>query len=213
MATPGRPTTSRDQRRAAVRTQLLEAITDLLSDDRTYAELSINEIVAHAGIAKSTFYQYFTGKNDLLRSLLNEVAVTAGAADPWLNVNQSVTCESLDAAIQQRTQQYLPVLPLMAAAFDAIYFDAEVREIGERLMQRLNDGLAAHIEQGQQDGVIDPTLPPRETATWLNSMLTRGFHQLVLGADDANITALVAAFSQLVWLMLYAPATTHTTRP
>jgi AcrR family transcriptional regulator len=214
MATRGRPTTSRDERRAGVRAPLLEAVTGLLSDNRAYADLSINEIVARAGIAKSTFYQYFAGKNDLLRSLLDEVAISAGAADQWLSFDGPVTYESLDAALQERTRRYLPLLPLMAAAFDAVYFDAEVREMGERLMGQLNDGIAAHIEHGQEAGFIDPTLPPREAAMWLNWMLSRGFHQLVLGADPANINALVAGFSRLVWLMLYAPtATTRRNAP
>jgi TetR/AcrR family transcriptional regulator, ethionamide resistance regulator len=210
MANRGRPTTSRQERQVAVRTQLLGAVTALLAGGGTYAELSINEIVAEAGIAKSTFYQYFTGKNDLLRSLLDEFAIAAGAADPWLNFDGPVTLAELDASIQQRTRDFLPYLPLMAAAFDAVYLDAEVREVGAQVMARLDDGIEAHIRQGQKAGWIDPALPPRETASWLNWMLSRGYHQLVLGADAPTTTDLVSGFSQIIWFALYAPAAHQT---
>jgi AcrR family transcriptional regulator len=204
MATRGRPTTSREERRRLVRTQVLDAVTIMLADGRTYSDLNINEIVAQVGIAKSTFYQYFTGKNDLLRSLLEEVSTGAGATDPWLNFDGPVTLEMVTSAIQQRTAAYLPYLPLMAAAFDAVYFDNEVRDTARQLMGLLNAGIEAHVREGQKGGWIDPGLPPHEIAVWLNWMLTRGLHQLALGADYEHVRELVDGFSRLVWKVLYA---------
>jgi TetR/AcrR family transcriptional regulator, ethionamide resistance regulator len=204
MATRGRPTQTRAARRTIARDQLLQAVTALLADGRTYANLSINEIVAHAGLAKSTFYQYFTGKNDLLRSLLDEVILTAGAADAWLNFDGPTTLEMVQASIQARAARYHPFLPLMAAAFDAVYFDTDVRDSAQQLMALLNDGIETQVRKGQAGGWIDPTLPPHEIAIWLNWMLTRGFHQLILGADANTSDRLITEFSQLVWNVLYA---------
>jgi TetR/AcrR family transcriptional regulator, ethionamide resistance regulator len=206
MATRGRPTLTRAQRRTIARDQLLQAVTALLADGRTYADLSINEMVAEASLAKSTFYQYFTGKNDLLRSLLDEVILSAGAADAWLSFDGPTTLEQVQTSIQQRAATYRPFLPLMAAAFDAVYFDTEVRDTARQLMTLLNAGIETHVRTGQAAGWIDGSLPPRETATWLNWMLTRGFHQLILSADPDTSHELIAEFSRLVWSILYATA-------
>jgi AcrR family transcriptional regulator len=204
MATRGRPTQTRHQRRTIARDQLLQAVTALLANGRTYADLSINQIVAEAGLAKSTFYQYFTGKNDLLRSLLDEVIVTAGAAEAWLNFDGPTTLDMVQASIQARAATYRPFLPLMAAAFDAVYFDTDVRDSAQQLMALLNDGIETHVRKGQAAGWIGPDLPPLEIAIWLNWMLTRGFHQLILGADANTADRLITEFSQLVWSVLYA---------
>jgi AcrR family transcriptional regulator len=209
MATRGRPTTSRDARRAAVRIELLNALTRLLVERGSYATVGVNELVADAGIAKSTFYQHFTGKNDLLRSLLEEVIIGAGAANAWLDFDGPVTVEQVKAHIQERTETYLPYLPVTAAAFDAIYVDSEVRETARQLMTLLNDSIEAHVRKGQAGGWIDPSLPPHEIAVWLNWAISRGFQQLVLGADDATIRERIAGFSQLVWRVLYAPTQSH----
>jgi hypothetical protein len=92
----------------------------------------------------------------------------------------------------------------MAAAFDAVYFDPDVRDTARQLMILLNDGIEAHVRQGQAGGWIDPTLPPHEIATWLNWMLTRGFHQLILSADTTTADELIAEVGRLVWSILYA---------
>src|SRR5678815_4721000 len=42
--------------------------------DKPYAQASISNIVARAGIAKGSFYQYFEDKLDLYRWLLLDVA-------------------------------------------------------------------------------------------------------------------------------------------
>jgi len=206
MATRGRPTTPRSARRAAVRDELLQAVTTALADGRSYADLGVNELVERAGIAKSTFYQYFTSKNGLLTSLLDEVGTTLGATDAWLDFERAPTAEQVEELVRERAARYLPYLPLMAAAFDAVYIDGEVRDTAQRVMAQLNAGIEAHIREGQAAGWIDASLPPRDTAVWLNWMLTRGFHQLILGADDGAAKPLIAEFSHLVWSILYAPS-------
>jgi AcrR family transcriptional regulator len=206
MADRGRPTLPRSERRAAVRDALLVAVTELLSEGGSYADLSINAIVAEAGLAKSTFYQYFTGKNDLLGSLIDQVIEDTRARDAWLDFDRAPDVATVQRTIASRAAAYQPFLSLMAAAFEAAYVDAEVRANVERLMALLNDGIATHVRRGQTGGWIDPELGAEEIAVWINWMVSRGLHQLVLGADAERVDALLAGFGQLVWSILYAHA-------
>lgn len=201
----GRPTESYDVRRAAVRDALFEAVQGLLADGRAYADLSINKMVAEAGIAKSTFYKYFTGKNDLLSSFIDEVVDAVGESYDWLDFEGSPTPAAIRSAVHSHVMEFMPYMPLMAAAFDAAFYDDELRESVDVLMASLTSGVARHIQFGQKQDWIDPDLPPAETGMWLTWMATRGVHKLVLVADTDKVEHLVAGISQMVWSALYGP--------
>ncbi|MCP4165936.1 MAG: TetR/AcrR family transcriptional regulator [Chloroflexi bacterium] len=58
---------------AAKREQILDVIIDEFAEN-DYANVSISRIVARAGIAKGSFYQYFEDKNDLYGYLFDLIA-------------------------------------------------------------------------------------------------------------------------------------------
>jgi hypothetical protein len=58
---------------------------------------------------------------------------------------------------------------------------------------------------GQAAGFVDPDLPATQTTSWLTWMAERGFHQLVRGAEEAELRALIDAYTAIVWNTLYAP--------
>lgn len=60
-----------DAHRAATRRALFAGAQDLFAR-QGYVETSLADIAAHAGIGRTTFYDYFTGKEDLLASLVEE---------------------------------------------------------------------------------------------------------------------------------------------
>lgn len=60
-----------DAHREVTRRALFEGAQDLFA--RTgYVETSLADIAAHAGIGRTTFYDYFTGKEDLLACLVED---------------------------------------------------------------------------------------------------------------------------------------------
>jgi AcrR family transcriptional regulator len=212
MARAGRPTQSRSVRRGLVADQLLQAVTELLDDGGTYADLSVNAMAAHAGLSKATFYRYFTSKNELLSRWFEQVIEATQGADSWLSFDRAPTADDVHEAITVRVDAYRPYLVLGAAAFEAAYFDVSVRATVDELLRILNDALAAHVRFGQAEGWIDPQLPPREIAMWLNWMVSRGLHKLVLGANPERAGRLLSEFSRLVWATLYAPCQEHDAR-
>src|SRR5689334_15186615 len=69
---------------ADLREAVLDATARLL-DVRAFADLSVADVLAEAGVARGTFYFYFSGKGDVLAELVRR-AVRGGheAAAPWL---------------------------------------------------------------------------------------------------------------------------------
>ena len=64
---------NRAQRRESVQAELLGAVERLLERGESYTELSVERLVAEAGVSRSTFYVYFEDKGHLLRELTDEV--------------------------------------------------------------------------------------------------------------------------------------------
>jgi AcrR family transcriptional regulator len=68
----------------AAEREILDAAEALLAD-RTYRELSVDELMRRTGMTRSTFYHYFGSLEDVAVGLLRRVqAEMVEAAQPWL---------------------------------------------------------------------------------------------------------------------------------
>lgn len=61
----------REEEKRIIFASLKEALMILL-DDNDFNKISVSQLVKKAGIARSTFYNYFTDKEDLIRFLIQE---------------------------------------------------------------------------------------------------------------------------------------------
>jgi TetR/AcrR family transcriptional regulator, ethionamide resistance regulator len=197
---------SRAQRRDDIRAKLLAAVEQMLGDGESFTELSVERLVAQAGVARSTFYVYFEDKGELLRAWLEDITDSLDdSAKDWWNLDSRADRDDLRKALSSIVLTYRPHTNLMAAAFDAAAYDPAVREAAMALMTHNAAGLRKHIKAGQREGFVDPSLPAAEVAQWLTWMAERGLHQLVRGADDATVESLIDAYTAIVWNTLYAP--------
>ena len=198
---------ARQVRRDDIRARLLVVVEGLLADGESFTEISVERMVAEAGMARSTFYVYFADKGDLLRAWFAEITVgLRQAASAWWQLHPPLTFDDVRAALAGIVITYRPHTPLMAALYDTAAYDPSVRELVTAMMAENTAGLRSHIRRGQAAGFIDPALPPRETAAWLTWMAERGLHQLVRGATDAEVDRLLDAYARIVWNTLYRPA-------
>ena len=197
---------SRAQRRDDIRAKLLAAVEQMLGDGESFTELSVERLVAQAGVARSTFYVYFEDKGELLRAWLEDITDSLDdSAKDWWGLDGRAGRDDLRKALSSIVLTYRPHTNLMAAAFDAAAYDPAVREAAMALMTHNAAGLRKHIKAGQRDGFVDATLPAAEVAQWLTWMAERGLHQLVRGANDATVETLIDAYTAIVWNTLYAP--------
>jgi AcrR family transcriptional regulator len=104
MRRPGPEGGKRDQNRKQ-RTQVLKTAALALYLERGTGGVTIDDIVAKAGVAKGSFYRYFQDSQDLVRALLEPVATTLGEAFS--------RCE--DALRKARTQGELTMAYLLLA--------------------------------------------------------------------------------------------------
>jgi AcrR family transcriptional regulator len=188
---------------------LLSIVERRLRDGEIFADVKVGEIVADANISRTTFYAYFDDKTDLLRTWYSDVTdVILDAARQWWDLDGSAARSDLREALAGVVDAYRPHPELMTATHEAVGYDHGVRDVVESSMGRYIDGLRTHIENGQESGFVDPSLPAAETAYWLQWMAERGLHRMVRSATDTEVQRLLDAYAGIVWNTLYAPTRT-----
>jgi AcrR family transcriptional regulator len=193
-------------RRDELRTQVLSIVEKHLRSEATYADINVANVVAEAGISRSTFYAYFVDKSTLLRTWYAEFTqVIFNAVQSWWSLDGTATKADVRAALEVIMDAYRAHPELIAATHEAIGTDHGVREAVDDAMRRYIDGLRAHIETGQAEGFIDPALPAAETAYWLQWMAERGLHRMVRAESESSQERLAEAYAGIVWNALYAP--------
>ena len=193
------------ERRDALRAQVLSIVEQQLRSGATYADINVSTVVAEAGISRSTFYAYFVDKTNLLRIWYAEFTqVILAAAQAWWSLDGTATKGDVRAALERIVDAYRAHPELMAATHEAIGTDHGVREAVDATMHEYIDGLRAHIETGQAGGFVDPSLPAAETAYWLQWMAERGLHRMVRATPTSSQEQLAEAYAGIVWNTLYA---------
>ncbi|WP_026413240.1 TetR/AcrR family transcriptional regulator [Actinomadura oligospora] len=198
---PSRP--SGDEREAAIL-----ATAERLLAERPLTEISIEDLASGAGISRPTFYFYFSGKKDVLLSLLDRVAEEADRAivprppspiaDPaafW----RDVLTAFLGAFGSHRA--------VTAAADAARATDPEIGALWSRLMTGWVDRDAAIIEAERAAGAAADGPPARDLATALSLMVERSMTALFTGREPVlDQDDLIDTLLHVVLSAVYGPA-------
>ncbi|MCK9248861.1 MAG: TetR/AcrR family transcriptional regulator [Solirubrobacteraceae bacterium] len=198
---------ARAARRAEMTRSIREALERLFAAGHVYTDLGVNEIVAEAGIPRSTFYVYFADRSDMLREVYLQSWRTLGrATQPWWDLDGAADRAAVRAVMAALVWTYRPHMAVMAAVHDAAAYDPAVRELVDRLMSRSIAAATEHLQRGQREGFVNPDLPPGPTAAWIIHMCERSMHRYVRTLDPSEVDPAVEAITEIVWRTLYAPA-------
>jgi AcrR family transcriptional regulator len=191
------------ERRELTARRLLPAVERLLEHE-TYPELSVDQLVAEADISRSTFYNYFEDKSDLLRALTADVMGTiTDATRVWWMLSPQASKQDLGAALAHLFEVYSPHAALMRAVAESISHDARVREEFMEYMRRGTEGVADYVRAGQAAGVLRSELDPERAADWLTWMFERGLSQLSRASGEHEPDRVVAAMTDILWKALH----------
>ncbi len=150
------------------------AIDEFAEND--YTSASISRLVAHAGIAKGSFYQYFADKQDLYLYLL-QLAVDEKQAF-FAGVNMPDEDASIFELMRWLFRYGLDFEfsnpKLSQIGYRAVYGDAPLpAETAELLRGGMASFYQPLVAKGMAQGDIDPTLDPDLVAFMLNAITTQ----------------------------------------
>ena len=194
----------RERRRARVVKRLLRVVEELLEDEDSYHELTVERILEEDGMARSTFYSYFEDKVALLAALAESVLgeIVEGSQAIW-TLPPGASRDEVGAAVSHTIETYLPHTRLMNAVVEVATYDARVRKQFREGYGEAQAAAARYIRNGQAAGTIRADLDVVETAGWFTWMAERGMTQLVQGASRAKLRKLEASFTAILWYTLY----------
>jgi AcrR family transcriptional regulator len=174
----------------------MDATEELLREGHTYADLGIETIAARAGISRTTFYDYFEDKRELLLSLGATLVTDAlGEAEEWRPGDDTDrTKRELRRIIRSLVRMYRH--PVAIAVIEATFYDDAVRTAWRAEQQRHIER-AVRLLRAERDAgrfqAHDSTLEARARALhW--SVHGTALHEVALKQDideDEIVDALV----------------------
>jgi TetR/AcrR family transcriptional regulator, ethionamide resistance regulator len=182
---------------------MLPAVERLLEDE-TYPELTVEQIVAEAGISRSKFYNYFEDKEELLRALAEDVmGAILDASRTWWMLPPDATKEDLFEALRHLFEVYSPHSTLMLAVAESSSHDSRVREKFLQIMEYGVVGVTDYIRAGQRAGELEPDIDALPAAQWLTWMFERGLSHLSRSPAEYEPERVVRAASDILWKALH----------
>ncbi|MCW3014268.1 MAG: TetR/AcrR family transcriptional regulator [Solirubrobacterales bacterium] len=196
---------STDERRVRLRRQrgetrgtIVEAAEKLLSE-RSFREVSVDEVMQAAGFARTIFYRHFDDLSDLM------LKTTAGAFEDLLAAHERVVEiaaideASLRAAIRPAVDTFVRHGPLVRAISEAASHDADIERAYSALQDRYVEMTARLLRRAQAAGarIADPGQTARALTLMNVAYLVDAFgREPKISADEALQTIVE------VWLVV-----------
>lgn len=205
-ASPPRRSPPADRRMLMTR-RLLESVEELLAEGHAFADLSVEQIIGRANIARSTFYAYFSDKGGLLAEIGGE-AVTSVilASRDWSRLPAGAGRDDLRRIFAGLFATYREHAEVMAAMAEAAAYDQAVRAQFQRLLTVGHRELTEHVRARQAEGAACRDLDPPTVVSYLVSMVERVLYQHVRRCPPDELPRHVDTLATVVWRTLYAPA-------
>lgn len=198
---PPAPATSRGRRTRAALVQAGRELFEELGFDNT----RIDHVATRAGVSHGTFYTYFDSKESLLREIVHTVVGDIFSAS---RVGPLVPDADAYARIETANRRYLRAVTENSRILKVLDTVADTREDFRVLRVQVREGFVARGMEGltrlQAQGLADPDLPPRATASALGAMVESFAHlwqDPVEGLDeDAAVDVLTRLWAGAIGL-------------
>lgn len=198
---------TRAERRDEIALRLFSAAEGMLENGASFTEISVEQLITEADIARSTFYVYFEDKGALLLELADRVTVLLGeAALPWLELPPGADHNDLKVALGKVVDAYIVHRHVLAAVGEAAAYDPRVREQYGVLMERRTVFMVEHFRSRQQTGAVRSDIDVSAVTPWITWMVERGLYQL-LGHDLRDSSEFLDGLTSVIWHTLYESTT------
>jgi AcrR family transcriptional regulator len=193
-----------EARRALTRERLLSAAREVF-EAQGFLTARVSDITRRAGVSHGLFYNYFESKQDIFRTLAEDVdrrlADIIHHEDPAARTPEEVWI----AAIRLFLEMFRDEARILRVIEEVSRYDAELNASRRALHGGQSLRLAKAIARLQAEGRADPALDPRTTAVALGASAWRFAEQwFVWGELDCDFEHGLAQFTQIMMNALRA---------
>lgn len=181
------------QHKALTRRQILDAAQELIAEVGS-AEISLGEIATAVGIGRTTLYEYFTDRDDVIASLVEE-QLPAVVADLLAGVSEDLTPAGQLVEVAERTVRFVATDRVLG-----LILHREVGRLSYEAQQRIR---VAHsdlvtemdsvLKAGVDDGSLRP-LPPDLVGRFIQDTIMSAARAVIAAPDpDARLPEILSA--------------------
>ncbi len=188
MATSRRRTAQR-QRREEVRTQII-ATAETALRERPFRELTVEELMAAAGLSRTLFYRHFDDLGDLVVRLLEDAGTELYRYEERLFATGVSDQDAIRAALEAPVRGFSESGPLLRAIAEAASHDERIDTAYRSLLGRFERLIEAFLRV-LADRDLARLADPSQTARALN-LMNVSYLLEVFGSPHSEVTPEVA---------------------
>jgi AcrR family transcriptional regulator len=160
------------------------------------AQLSVERILAEAGVSRATFYACFPDKHAVVGALAQESLAWREEVSDETLADPKLTRPALDGLMRAIVGHWRENRPVLAAIIELAEHDPAMRDAWRTAVGEIADQTAGHLRT-RWAGDPDAPADPEAVAAALTWMFERCCHQLVV--DDASAETVAMAISEILW--------------
>ena len=187
----------------ARRQQLLEAATWVFAR-KGYRRAAISDIIARAGVARGTFYLYFTSKEQVFLAIVEDFHRKISRAITTTSESPTLPLTDPEALLRASFRRWLGFFAANRDATTVILKEAS--SIDPRfekgfvaLRRSAVDFFAMRYRGFQELGIVRPSIRPVLMAHLLIGMFDELLNAFVLTDPEADLDALAAQLADFEW--------------
>jgi AcrR family transcriptional regulator len=191
------------RRKAATQEELLEATKRLLAAGAPLATLSVEKIVAEAGVVRTTFYLHFRDKYELIERLATEQEAWIEELGRRALGDPDLSRETIGRVLAEIVAGWSENRATLAAIIELAEYDERMRETWRNIMHAVA-GVAAGVFNAHWQvagGEPEHQAMLAEVLTW---MIERSCHQILRDAGQAQADAVASSLAEVIWRVLHA---------
>jgi TetR/AcrR family transcriptional regulator, ethionamide resistance regulator len=176
-----RPAPRKRGRRPKTHDAVLRATTELL-ERVPLAELSVAQILTAAQVGRTSFYEHFSSKEDVVVKLVRSIAAeVAEGMEPILHRGARPVEEAFREGLGNWMRIGARYRPLLVATIEEWPAVPALRRVWFRILDAMTEQLASIIDDDRAAGLAPPGAPSRALAASLAWGAERSFHIAMTG--------------------------------
>jgi AcrR family transcriptional regulator len=182
------------------RRQILDAARTVF-EQGGYLDVGVEEIVTEAGVARGTFYTYFTSKLEVFIALSNEVGTLVEQATQRPEDERSLDpIEALCRANERYLAVYQENARIYALGDQLSHIDDDLHQSQMERRRRRLDRTSSLIRHWQSRGLADPTIDPVTAAVGLVYMSSNLCYGLFVANDEGYDVDRALETMNTIWI-------------
>jgi AcrR family transcriptional regulator len=193
-----------ERRRAATQEELLAATKRLLAAGAPLAALSVEKIVAEAGVVRTTFYHHFRDKYELLERLASEQQSWLEETGRTVVRDPDLSRETIGRTIDEIVSHWTENHAVIAAIIELAEYDQRMADAWHHTIDSVAT-VAAEIFAPHWASHGNAPRHPERVAEVLTWMIERSCDQIA--RDPSTRESVADSLAEVIWRVLHPERT------